>query len=61
MCDEYQITKIVEGKTTVETIANECDEKPATGTVKECPKYKFNAAGSSRQKKSLPSWAKRGD
>jgi hypothetical protein len=60
MCTEYQTTKIVGGVTTTEMITDECSEKPATGTVKDCPKCKFNAAGSSRQTKTLPGWAKGG-
>jgi hypothetical protein len=61
MCEEYQITKIVGGVTTTETIENECNEKPPGRTIKQCPKYKFIPAGSSRQKKKLPSWAASGD
>lgn len=61
MCEEYQTTSIVGGLTKTETIQKECPEKPAGGSIKQCSRYKFNAAGSSRQKRSIPSWAKGGD
>lgn len=61
MCEEYQTTSIVGCLTKTETIQKECPEKPAGSSIKQCPRYKFNAAGSSRQKRSLPSWAKGGD
>ncbi|THC88627.1 hypothetical protein EYZ11_011930 [Aspergillus tanneri] len=36
-------------------------KKPAGGTIRQCPKYKFIPAGSIRQKKNLPSWATKGN
>ena len=59
MCTEYLITTIVAGVATEETKIDDCPEKPASGNIKDCPKYKFIAAGSSRQKKGLPDWAKK--
>lgn len=58
MCDEYETTDIIEGKTKIGTIEKPCNEKPATGGIRACLKYKFHAAGSSRKKKELPAWAK---
>jgi hypothetical protein len=58
MCTEYLITKIVAGETTEETKIVDCPDKPRSGNIRDCPKYKFIASGSSRQKKALPTWAK---
>ncbi|RJE19041.1 hypothetical protein PHISCL_08624 [Aspergillus sclerotialis] len=58
MCTEYYITKTVGGEPKNETIIEECPEKPTSGKITDCPKYKFVPSGSSRQKKNLPSWAK---
>lgn len=57
MCQEFEITNIVNGVTNFERITKECDLKPATGNIKDCPNYKFHAAGSSRRKGTLPEWA----
>ena len=59
MCTEYFITKTVGGEPKHETIIDECDKKPASGTFKDCPDYKYIPSGSSRQRKGLPSWAKK--
>lgn len=57
MCKEYQLTHMVGGTTTEETIITECSEKPPGGTIKDCPKYKLITAASSRKKQGLPAWA----
>lgn len=40
MCTEYLITKIVAGETTEETKIDDCPDKPSSGRIKDCPKYK---------------------
>ncbi|KAJ5713585.1 uncharacterized protein N7483_010766 [Penicillium malachiteum] len=59
MCTEYLITTIVAGVTKEETEFDYCPQKPASGIIKDCPNYKLVVSGSSRQKKTLPDWAKK--
>jgi hypothetical protein len=54
MCEEYEITRIIGSKTITKTIENECNKKPARGTIKQYSKYKFIPAGSSYLKMNLP-------
>lgn len=58
MCEVYEITNIVAGKTTKKTKKYPCNNPPED--ITKCPNYKFYAAGSSRKKPgALPSWSKK--
>ena len=61
MCTEYQSIDIVGGVTITGTIVEQCSEKPTTGTVKDCPRYKLVQARYSRQQENSPGRAKGGD